>query len=412
MEQRKVVWILLALIVVGGAYYLYSTGQEGPGAFLPPTTEPPDETEPETEERSASLRWTMRDAIGGAALTGANEYVDTCVADGDGTFDLTVFFENTDNAASQENTDRSVPNGAAIIFHTSSDADLGTTGTDYYDNWYYIRELEDGEPVYVFSPSVVELDRVEDGKYRYKFKSGVNGEISSYVDWVEGQTNYWDIGLLTAIPRAAKDDMTFTAYYSGTALSTITDGSTWDTTTTGAADAAFTDKDEIIDLTLKADATNIAYGCPQYTLTVDGEIQTRYAFLIMATNMTAIASDALTAYDWSPVEDSTLYDEKAFYWKFESGVVPTKGTSFSESYDLPVDSNAAAASSGFYFKAWLIDMQLEENVRNGSPSTTIPTAHGFLNEFGLDAVIYARAFAASSGVGGNQVLSWVMDTSA
>jgi hypothetical protein len=414
LKMKKSHWVLLMLVVVVG-YVAYTGdyfGGEGPGGGLIPSPQPQPEPEPTEEHGSASLQWTMRDAIGGGTLTSANEYVNTCIAGSDGTFDLTDLKESTDNSATQENTDTTFPEGCAVIIQCTSDQDLGSTGTDHYDGWFYIEELKVGNPVRAWSPSLMEVDHVDsDGIYHYRFKSGVAGETVDTVQWNAGDTPYWNLGVLHATPRAAGDDITFSAVYKSTSLSSITDGSTWDTTTTGAADAALTDDEETIDLNIDADATNIAYGLPMYTLTNKGKIETRPAFLIVSTNMTAIGSDAFTSDEWHKVEAGTLYAEVAFY-KVIDPIVPVKGESFSAKVDLPIDATAAAASSGFYFKVWLIDFQLEENVRAGSPSTSIPVAQGFIYEFGIDAVIYARAFAASSGAGANQVLSWVLDTAA
>jgi hypothetical protein len=414
MELKKGHYVLAILLIFAffayqGGYLDQWIGAEGEGPFVP--TQP--EEEEGDEHGSASIQWTLRDGIGGSTLTSDNEYVDTCVAGADGTFDLTEQKESTDNGATQENSDTTFAEGSAIIFHCSSDKDLGTTGTDHYDMWYYLEELKEGEPVRVWDPSLMEVDHIDSsGTYHYRFKAGVAGEETGYVvQWNEGTTPYWNIGVLKCYPRTAKDDITFTAYYSGTALCSETAGSSFDSTTTGAADATLTDTDENLIVTLEADATSIAYGLPMYTITAKGKIETRPAFIIVATNMTAISVDGFTSEGWHLVEDSTLYAEKAFY-KVIDPQVPLKGESFSYNVEVPVDSSAAASDSGFYFKVWLIDFQLEENVQGGSPSTSIPTAYGMINEFGLDAVIYAQAFSASSGVAANQCLSFVLDTPA
>jgi hypothetical protein len=401
------------LVIAVLLYYGVIPGFEpGGGDGGTPWSPTPGDEEPEGPEHgSAKLQWTLRDGIGGTALTAANEYVDTVVAK-NGVFDFTEFFEQTDNAASSENTDNAVSENDAIIMHASSDADLGSTGTDYYDMFYCIFDLKAGEDVYVWTPDLMEVDHIDGDHYYYKFKSGAKAaaQKTGYtITWSPGTTPYWAIGTLKVYPRAAGDDITFTSFYSGAALSTITDGSTWDTTTTGAADKALTSTDEVVTISLEADATNIAYGIPQYTLTKGGKIETRPTYLMMSTNMTAISVSALAEEKWYVINDSGLTSEMGFYREITQ-LIPTKGDSFSTTWALPVDSSAAASSSGFYFKLWLIDMQLPDNVKIGHPSTTIPTAHGFLHEFGLDAIIYARAFASSSGVAGNQVLSWVMST--
>ena len=84
-------------------------------------------------------------------------------------------------------------------------------------------------------------------------------------------------------------------------------------------------------------------------------------------------------------------------------IIPTRGNKFSYTVTIPLDASAAAASTEFIFKVWILDLQMPSYVAAGSTSTSIPTAYGFCNEFGIDAIIYARALTVTTGAGDNEV---------
>jgi len=56
-------------------------------------------------------------------------------------------------------------------------------------------------------------------------------------------------------------------------------------------------------------------------------------------------------------------------------------------------------------KLWLQDMQYVPNIAIGAATTTLPTVYGFVSNYGIDATIFAKAFATSSGAGTDVVLT-------
>jgi hypothetical protein len=132
------------------------------------------------------------------------------------------------------------------------------------------------------------------------------------------------------------------------------------------------------------------------TLSSKGELEERKAFIIFATNCTSIGTQKLYDDGWKQIADNTLTSEKAFY-KVVDPQEPIKGDNFELYINVPLDTTAAATSTGFSANFWLIDMQKEANVAIGSVSTSVPTAYGFIGEFGIDALIYAKAYSTSSG---------------
>ena len=216
----------------------------------------------------------------GTKLSSGNLYLD--VSSGKGVVDLSSSDDKVTVNSIPEQTSAVFQEGSTVIIQASCDGD-GPGQTDMYDGWFAVK-LEDGAKVY-------EIDFedlvAEPGGYSLKWSTATPVGI---VRWSAGTTPYWDIGSLGVYPRASKSYITFSAVYAGTVLSTITNGTTFDTTTTCSSDVTLTDTDETVQIWLEADATNINYGLPMMTITKDGEVEKRSAFLIMATNMTAMTT--------------------------------------------------------------------------------------------------------------------------
>lgn len=405
-------WFLIAIVVVfgylilSGSITLPSMPSGGPGVPTLPGGTPTTPTPPTVTREAAAIQFTVIDGISSSAITSTNTKVNIIKAGSDGVIDfLNSVVRTTSVDSDPEQTGATYAQGDTLILHVSCDVDA-TGGTDYYDSWFYVNLVE-GSPIRKLTDGC--LSQVQSSP-TYKYKLVSDGPATgSTVQYTSGTTNYWGIGALPVTPRTSAANLDISASHGATSLSSVTDGSTWDTTTSGSEDVDFTTTSESIWVKLDAGATNIAYGCPMYTLSSIGQFQRRDAFLLFSTNMTTIGVQKLKDKAWKVVQDSTLTSEKAFYYKLPA-LVPLKGNDFEKDFEIPVDASAAGSSSGYYFKAWCLDFQLEDNVAIGSTSSSVPSAYGMIGEFGLDAIIFARAYSTSSGAGANQVLSWVINT--
>jgi hypothetical protein len=380
----------LTIIVLGIIVFLAADAYTGAGIIfkdgVPDLPTPTGTPVSMVGRSSASLQFRIVDYVTAGSISAANTKVDIIVKEL-GAFDFSTADEGITVDAAPETSGDVYAEGDELILHVSSDTNP-TGGTDRYDNWFYVKLL-DNEPV------------------RLMESDGTPGAtVGTYVNYVEGDTNYWNIGKLPVYPRASGANLDVYAMWKGTTLSSVTDGSTWDTS---ASTTKLTTTDETVWIKIIGGATDVGYAAPMMTLSSSYELQERKAFVIFSTAMTSIGVQDLRDKGWEKVQDSTLTSEVAFYKEIPMQM-PSKGNDFEVWIELPIDSSAASSSTTYAFKAWILDFQLEDNVAIGSVSTSIPTAYGMITEFGIDAIIHARAYATSSGAGTTQVLLWNLAT--
>jgi hypothetical protein len=129
--------------------------------------------------------------------------------------------------------------------------------------------------------------------------------------------------------------------------------------------------------------------------------------------MTAIGNTKLANGGWTKINDGTLYTEVAYYYDITANMgpqYPSKGSKLTFTVDIPIDAAAAAASTEFLFKVWVMDIQLESDVAVGATSTSIPTAYGMVTSYGPGALIQASAYSTSSGAGSGRILQSYLTT--
>lgn len=409
--QAVAVLALLVILVFGAQYMgIINFGGQPGEPIIPgiPGTTPPGTTPPATVVGSAAaIQFTAKNAISGASITSAFK-VDFLRGSMDGEFNFLTgsYHQKTVDSAPEQSSESFSP-GEWVVMHVACDADA-TGGTDHYDDWYAV-QIGSGNPVYRLTKTYLAVTQ-SSPTYKYKLSNIASAEKVGTVAWVPGQTNYWDIGSIVAWPRISGTNLDTYASIGGTSLSSLTDGSTWDTSATASNMA--TDSATVV-LKIDAGATDVCFGRPMFVVSSVGEIQEYRAFWVFSTAMTTINQAKLTEKGWKPVADSSLYGEKAFYKVVDyAACTPLKGNDFEYNIDLPVDSSSATACTSYAFKAWLLDFQLEDNVKIGSVSTSIPTAYGCVGEFGLDVVIHAYAYSVSSGAGATYQLYWALYTPA
>ena len=370
------------------AYYQLHWGTTPPEA--PPTTP--------TGRDPATLQVTFQNSITQASISGATTTLDvTAVVNG--VVDFLTKSEALSVASAPDQAALFYSEGETLIFHCDSDTDA-TGGADHYDAWYYAT-LTEGTNVCYFTPACVSV-RSSSPTYTYNFLGG--GVATGHkVKYTAGLTPYWDLGVMYLTPRVNKTNLDIFITAGGTTLSNAVDGATWDD---GDADIVanhtMTSTSENIYFQLLSNVKDLAFGCPMYTLTQNGELQERRAVMFFTTGMTAIGAGDLADEGWYLMSKGDLYAESGYY-KVLDPIVPNRGDTFDVSIKIPIDASAAASSTAFRFGFWVHDFQMSSYVASGSPSTSIPTAYGFISEFGIDTVIHGTAtLTVGSGAGATQ----------
>jgi len=383
----------------------FTPPEGGQGGIFPgPGPSPPDPVGP--THGAAALQFTVTNAITGAAQASGATDVDVLKVGADGTIDfLDASGRSSDVDSDPEQTGATYAEGTTVLIHANSDID-STGGAENYGGWYYVK-LVVGEPVRKLSPDILQVVQ-SNPTYKYKIISD-GAPTGDTVQRTSGTTEYWGIGALATTPRCTAANLDVSASHGATSLSSITDGSSWDATTTGTSDVTFTTTSEKFWIKLDGGQTDTSYGVDLNYVSSIGEFVSRGAYIIVSTDMTTIGVSALLDKGWGIVADSTLTDEKAFYKKIVPQI-PLRGNEFELDIEFPVDASAATTSTQYYFKVWLLDFQDLDNLKIGSTSSSVPTAYGMVGEFGPDTVIFAKAYSTSSGAGSGQVLSWVITT--
>lgn len=375
--------------------YLYYMQQHFPGQSPEPPPTPPAEPHP-----ASQIQLSVFDYITRASVTTATTTADFCKADESGVFN---FMQTADTITVSSTPDQSTQffaQGSKIIIHVSCTGNP-TGGLDYYDGWYYV-ELADGNPVYHLTEDMLSV--VSTNPYKYTVSTAGAEKTGYVVAFTSGTTNYWDIGQLYIYPRLSAANFDLYLTYQGTTLAKVTDGSSWvDTDAEITANATLASTDEDLTLSMYGGAASLGWGWPLYVISSQGEFQVYKPVIIMSTTMTSIGTTELQNEGWVGISDGTLYAEKAFY-KVLDPEYPAKGFKVDFSINIPIDSSAAASSTKFLFKFWIIDIQYEPNVQIGSVTTSIPTAYGFITSYGPGAMIQAKAYSTSSGAGTGEVL--------
>lgn len=405
LTDRQGILILIGVLVVG--MYLGFIPDFGifDQAPAPPQLDitPPTPQLPGVSREATNLEFTVANIITKDAITATNTKVDVFKVS-DGVIDFMNKAESTITVNSDpEQSTGTYSQGDTVILHVSSD-----TGNDYYDRWYYAT-LTEGVPVRRFTPALVTGTKDADGFWKYQFKPGLAGVKTGYeVQYTSGDPAYWGLSILGIVPRVTSAQLDTFATLSTTTLSSVTDGSTWDTTA-GSRDKAMATTDEEAFITLEGDTVSLGFGSPMLYITGKGEIQERVSVVIVSTTMTAIDADKLSDEGWKTISDSTLTAEKAWY-HVVSEQIPVQGDKFSYDIKLPIDSSGASSTTDYTFKVWVLDMQLISNIEDGSSSSSVPSSYGGISQYGLDAIVHAKAYSTTSGAGTGQVLTFVLTT--
>jgi hypothetical protein len=387
--------VIIILAIFAAGWYFGIINIPGLPSQTTPTTIPTSPPPPPPAGYSAAqLQWQMRNEITQGAITTADLEVTLAV---NGIFDFLTLADSKAGDSSPEQGGTFFAEGDELILHLEDDSDP-TNGEDYYDRWYYIPSIASGGGVYRLDSNHLQVVSTSP-TYTYRVVS--HGELVGNVQRTAGDTEYWDIGTLTILPRI--DDVGLDQYlmWGGTTMAKMTDGTTEvDTQSEQTSDVTFTTDDNDLSLYLEVDTVSLAFGDVQYTVSVDGEFQRRPTVAIFSTNCTAISVSALASEGWVLIQDPRLTGDRAFYKVITvneyPGLIPQAGKYAKTTINIPVETSAAAGSTAFDAAIWLNDFQLVSDVAVGSPSVSLPSSYGMIQGYGLAAMINDETFTVSS----------------
>jgi hypothetical protein len=391
MKNEHIVIVALILIL-GASYFGYINLKNGSITTNPyQSNGTPYQTPTQTQtpitgtEPDAQLYFEVTNAISYADVATTTE-TDVCKAQA-GTFNFLQLFDTKAQSANPQAMNSMVSDGSALVIHVASTADP-SNGKGYYDGWYYcITHV--GNPIYQMS-----LDdfNVAQTSPSYTYTINPTGDpIIGYVSWTSGTTPYWNLGKLYIFPRIATD-ATESIGYQGSTLGKVTDDLTFENNTEVAtANATLASTSENLVFSMYGAYANLGYGFPLLVVSSNGQILQYSTYLVMTTSMLSLGQPS----GWSPLSDSTLYAMKGYYVQLGPYFAP-KGQKMSFSVNIPINAQNAPASTKYLFQFWLVDCQNPNSISGGSMVLTLPTAYGFIYQYGPQKV--EQGSTATNGV--------------
>jgi hypothetical protein len=410
--KNEHILIAVLLIVIAGASLGYVNLRNGsitsnPNA-QPQTTGVPYQTPTQTQTPSgttapdAQLYFEVTDAIAYSDVA-STTYVDVAKAQS-GIFNFLQLFDTKAQASNPQAMNSMVSDGSTLIIHIGSTV-TPTHGAGYYDGWYYC-VAHVGNPIYQMDYSdFVSASSLPSYTYTVSQTALGSDPIVGYVSWTSGTTPYWNLGKLYIFPRISTDS-TESVSYQATTLATLSDGSTWvNVNTRITANATLASTNEQLTFSMYAKYSNLGYGFPMLVVGSNGAIIEYQTYIVFTTSMLSIETPS----GWNLLGDSTLYAEKGFYRAIGPFFAP-KGGTMSFQISIPIDSSNAPTATKYKFSFWVIDMQNPNSLPGGSMHTTIPTAYGFIYQYGLAACEQTYAYTTGSGASATSQLQAYLTT--
>jgi hypothetical protein len=414
MKNEHIV-ILLLVAVIAASYFGYikltpqGTTQaqqpQTPGIPYQPPTQ--SQTPSGTTNPDAQLYFEVTNAITASDVASTTD-VDVAKSQ-NGVFNLLNAYDSIVQSANPQAMHSMIKDGSELIIHIASTVNP-TGGAGYYDGWYYTI-VHVGNPIYQmdyadFAPAATSPSYT----YTVSQTALANDPIVNYVSWTSGTTPYWNLGKLYIFPRIATN-ATESISYQVTTLSHVSDGITWInmTTTEPTANATLASTNEQLSLSMYAANSNTGYGWPMMVVGSNGQILDYQTYVVFTTDMLAIGTSNLANSGWTPLQDSTLYAQKAFYKPIGPFFAP-KGSTMNFAIPIPIDSSSAAKATKYEFEFWIIDMQNPTSIGIGTMTTGAPTAYGFITQYGLSACEQTYAYTTSSGKATQQQVTAFLTT--
>lgn len=411
MKNEHIV-ILILVAVIAASYFGYINIQSGTITGNPThqTTGNPFPTPSQIQtpttgtEPDAQLYFEVTNAIAYADVATTTE-VDVCKAQA-GTFNMLQLFDTKAQSGNPQAMNSMVSDGSALVIHVASTADP-SNGKGYYDGWYYcIAHV--GNPIYQMSFDDFNVAQTSPS-YTYTVNPG-NDPIVGYVSWTSGTTPYWNLGKLYIFPRIATD-ATEEISYQGSTLGSVTNDVTFENNTeVSVANGTLASTQDNLVFGMYAAYANLGYGFPLLVVASNGQMLQYNTYLVMTTSMLSIGTPS----GWSPLSDTTLYAMKGFYTEIGPYFAP-KGQKMSFTVNVPINSANAPASTKYLFQFWLVDCQNPNSISSGTMSLSLPTAYGFVYQYGPQKVEQGSTstngvYATSSGSSTYSQLSICLQT--
>ena len=418
----KAAAILFTVIIVVSAFvgmYGYNqgwftapSGGAQPGDWWPSGTTAPTQA-PSGGGLQAAIRLEVVNSVSGAGVTTSTTTVDAVAAEG-GLFNFISGPKDTKaQSANPQAMNTEWMQGTELIIMADCTGNP-TNGLDYYPAMYYVK-LEAGQHVYELDIDSLEL--VSASPYKYRINTANAKMLSNTVNpTVVSNVNYWNLGKIMMYPRQAAADVDLFLTYNSVLLSTVADASTWDDDTTDmTANATLASDLETLQFQMVGGNADLGWGKHFLVVNQQGKVVEYGAVMVMTTQMTGIAIPT----GWNALTMSTLYAEKGFYKVLNPDVAdsdvsgtmfPAKGNKASWNVNIKIDATAAAASTAYLFKFWIEDCQLLDNVPFVGTSTSVPTAYGFVTDYGVGAVVHNTALTVTSGAGETEQLCTYLTT--
>jgi hypothetical protein len=396
--------LLIAVIVLAAMSFGILANPFAPGTTVTPTP-PPGTTPtppPGTVINTATAKWKISDALTQTATeAGDAAYVCTTRAN-QGKFNFLNPVEETEFDASPDTSSSYYTTGDELIIVVTSDNDP-TSGDETYSRWFYIKYLDNGVPIKAF-PTDNPKSALSGSVGAYSVNEGMLVDTGMFVRWIADENKSWIFGDYFAVyGRIDNTKITQQISYNGIVGTQVTDGATWDDSSTEVnANQTLTADEVDFKFEVIGAASDVCWGLPQLVLTASGEVKQYVAVLVFGTEATTMPASPLYADGWKAINIVGLTGNVSYYYPIvpsRDGCIPTSvGDVFSISVPISISDSGLTASTEYDYCGWMLDWQLEEDVARGAYVTAVPTARGFLADFGCDTVIQATAPTVSSSI--------------
>jgi hypothetical protein len=383
--------LLIAAVAVAGTY-IYMTQYAKPANPYPSpqVTLPPGQV---SNTFSGQLYMSVIDSVLKTAFTTSAVTVDQVAANSNGVFDFIngQIQAKTAQAANPQAEGQIFAEGDKVVVMLDCTGNP-SNGLDYYPTMYYM-QLGDGQPIYEIT-SLAAFQQVTANPYTYTISTaGCTPTGLTVHEFSSAFVNYWNLGSLALKPRQAATDVDIALSHGVTALASVTDGSSWvDTVGEITANCTLTSaSSDSLTFTMTGGNKNLGWGAPFFVFDSAGKVHPYGGVLVISTGILSLQQPV----GWDALNLRTLTNEVAYY-KVLNEPFPQSG--MTNSFTVSIPMSVTADSTKYKFSAWLLDCQnLDTLASQGSTTTAMPTAYGFVTSYGVGAVVQAVALTISNG---------------
>lgn len=411
MAKFKLTKTMLAGLIIVAVLAVQFTGAYDFTKLIPaPATTPTPTTTPTpsvvTGSHTANAKWNIRDYLTKTATAaGDTGYVCINRADSNGYFDMLQSVEETEFDAAPDTSAGIYTTGDELLIQVTSDNDP-TNGDETYSRWFVIQRVDNGAQIKAFpndNPITALTEYTVSGKIMYKINYAVCVNTGMTVSWLEGATPYWVFGdYFEVYGRADNAAIVQSISSNGVTLTSVSDGSTWDDTSTEVnANATLAGDSQDFYFEITGEQADVAWGLPQLAISADGSVKQYNAVLVICFSGTTMATDTLVDDGWIPFSVVGLTSNVTLYYPITNpttlGLIPTTGNVINTKIQFTISDTGLSASTEYNYGGWMHDWQNFDDVERGSFRTATPSVYGMITEYGCDSVIQATALTVASG---------------